>query len=375
MKTNIVNIITTLDEGGAEATLFKLAKNSNNLNYKLTVISLMDIGKYGSLLKNKNVNVITLNMNRGKFSLRSFLKLYQIIKKINPDVVQTWLYHADFLGGIIAKLLRIKIIIWNIRTSEYYDKDASLKTKIIIKLNSILSHFIPNKIVYCSYRSINIHERIGYAKKSYFIPNGYDLDLFREDIDEKKRLRIKYGIEEECFVIGFVSRFHPIKNHELLIDAVELITSKHKNIKCIFVGKNIKNNKFLQEKIIEKKIENFFIFLDGMTDIYNFMNIYDLHILPSKGEGFPNVIAETMSCGVINISTDVGDAPEILLNKDYIFEQNKQSLSDLIIHLKKLRKINIKQWEKLKKASIEKISNNYSLEKMCKKYYELWNND
>ena len=61
MKTNIVNIITTLDEGGAEATLFKLAKNSNNLNYKLTVISLMDIGKYGSLLKNKNVNVITLN--------------------------------------------------------------------------------------------------------------------------------------------------------------------------------------------------------------------------------------------------------------------------------------------------------------------------
>ena len=86
MKTNIVNIITTLDEGGAEATLFKLAKNSNNLNYKLTVISLMDIGKYGSLLKNKNVNVITLNMNRGKFSLRSFLKLYQTSRVIQNNL-------------------------------------------------------------------------------------------------------------------------------------------------------------------------------------------------------------------------------------------------------------------------------------------------
>ena len=103
----IVHIITGLNDGGAEHTLFKICKY-DNLN-KHIVISLTGPGKYFSLLKKLKIKVYCLKASF--FSIHKFFFLIRLLHLLNPDIVQTWLVHADFVGGIAARLASIKKII------------------------------------------------------------------------------------------------------------------------------------------------------------------------------------------------------------------------------------------------------------------------
>lgn len=370
----ILNIITSLGDGGAEATLYKILSDNQN-HHDHSVICLMGKGKYGERLINTNVNLITLNLPRGKLTIKAIFILFKTIKKISPDVVQTWLYHADFIGGLISRIMGIKRIYWNIRTSEYFTKNISFKTKLIIKINSYLSYVIPSKIIYCSSRSIKIHEDIGFAKKSFLITNGFDHTLFKENIIKKKIYRKNLNISKDDFVIGFVSRYDPIKNHQLLINSIELLIAKNnkvKNLKCIFIGKDIKNNKSINESINAKNLKNFFILLEQQENIFDYMNILDLHVLPSHGEGFPNVLAESMCCSIVNIARDVGDSSVIISDDNLIFNNNVKELSELLLKMIKIKENQIDKWLDLKKNARKNIITNYSLNKMVKEYYSLW---
>ena len=94
----VVHIITGLGDGGAEAALYRMV--IYNTDEKSTVISLSNKSKYGKLLEEKGVTVHALELS---FNFNIFLKLYKLyklLKKIQPDVIQTWMYHADLVGGV-----------------------------------------------------------------------------------------------------------------------------------------------------------------------------------------------------------------------------------------------------------------------------------
>ena len=100
------------------------------------VVSLRDEGKYGKLLSKNGIKVYTLNKMPGRFF--ALYKLIRIIKREKVNIVQTWLYHADFFGGIAARLAGIKNLIWNIRHSNFdknYPNKICLYREIIVKLS------------------------------------------------------------------------------------------------------------------------------------------------------------------------------------------------------------------------------------------------
>ena len=121
----VIHIITGLGDGGAEHTLFKICKY-DNIN-KHIVISLKGPGKYFSLLNKLGIKVYCLNIKF--FSIHKFFFLIKLLHSLKPDVVQTWLVHADFIGGIAARLVGIKNIIWNIRYSNFEVGKAKLTNR------------------------------------------------------------------------------------------------------------------------------------------------------------------------------------------------------------------------------------------------------
>ena len=137
-KIRITHIITGLNTGGAEMMLYKLTQSMNRNLFDINIICLSKRGNLNKEFEKIGIHVDNCNISFLN-SLSGLISLYRFIKKSNPDIVQTWLYHADFLGGLFAFSFGIKNIIWNIRGSYIGFKLNKIHTYLIIYLNGLLS--------------------------------------------------------------------------------------------------------------------------------------------------------------------------------------------------------------------------------------------
>ena len=368
----IFNIITGLNNGGAEAVLYRLCVHDTN--YKHTVISLMDEGKYGQLLKEAGVVVHCLNMPAGRVTLSGLYKLFKLIRKFKPNVVQTWMYHADLIGGVIARLAGIKKIFWNIRHTTLEKGKSKRSTIFIAKLCAMLSKRVPKGIVCCAKKAVEVHASIGYdISKMTVIANGYDLSSLCPIPNAQAQLKKELG---NVFpLIGMVGRFHPQKDHLGLLDAFTIVKKRGVLHKLVLVGYKINtSNIALIEKIELLGLKDEVLLLDQRTDITAIMNILDLHILSSSfGEAFPNVLAEAMACSTPCVTTDVGDAAFIVGDTGWVVPpKNPQALADAILIAINQKKVDPITWASRKVACRKRIIDNFSIQTMVENYHRVW---
>ncbi|MGP4715557.1 glycosyltransferase family 4 protein [Psychrobacter sp. T6-6] len=369
----IVHIITGLDNGGAEGVLYRLVTHDTENEH--IVISMMDAGKYGPLLLAKGISVHFLDMKSGKASLLAVIKLYKQLKNINPDIVQTWMYHADLIGGLTASIAGVKKIYWNIRQSNFDSSHTKLSTIKIANVCSKLSSTIPTKIISCSTKAVDEHIKLGYDKeKIVVIGNGYDLSIFKPDNSVCEEFRNTLGIGQFP-VLGMVGRYDPQKDHENLIQALSVVYSRGYKFDLLLVGKNLNEDNIELLSIINKyDLNNSIHLLDQRSDIQSIMNALDIHILSSAyGEGFPNVVAEAMACNTPCIVTDVGDSKLIVDKYGIVIEPRSTSeLVEAIITLMNAMSVE-EEWAKLKEECSTHIGEHFSIEAMVSKYKEVWN--
>lgn len=366
----VVHIITGLGDGGAEHALFKICKY--DVANKHFVISLKSPGKYFSLLKKIGIKVYCLDIKF--FSINKFIFLVKLLRSLKPDIVQTWLVHADFLGSIAARLASINKILWNVRYSNIEIGKAKLTTIFIIKILSLLSYLIPKFIVTVSKKAKKIYEAVGYNKKIFkFIPNGYDLSILKVNKLQKVNFKKNVKIKKQVPLIGNVARYDPQKDHFNLLNALSLIRSRNINFFCVLVGFNInQNNIDLISEIKRLKLSDHVKLLGQTDNVSQVMNGLDIHVLSSSyGEGFPNVVAESMACGTPSIVTDVGDSALIVGKTGWVVPpKNSIKLANAIE--KALREKGTNKWNKRCNKARLRIKEKFSIGKMITSYNEVW---
>ena len=311
----IVFITTSLSVGGAELMLLKLLQKINRSRFDPLVISLRTKDEVGLCIEELGIPVFALNIKPSLPSPLQVLALVKYLRCLEPDLVQTWMYHADLLGGLAARLAGCHRVVWGVRNSNLDAKQTKHSTIMIVKLCAALSSWLPEKILSCSKRAAEVHTAVGYAlEKIHVIPNGFDLTRFQPDIAARKSLRLELGLLPDTQLVGFMARFDPQKNHFGFLEAAARIRQNIPGIHFILAGVQIeRSNSRLLEAIRAAGVSECMHLLGRRDDMPRLMAALDVLASPSSfGEAFPNVLGEAMACGVPCVVTDVGDSALIV---------------------------------------------------------------
>ncbi|WP_423760618.1 glycosyltransferase [Burkholderia sp. NLJ2] len=369
----VVHIITCLEQGGAEGVLFRLATFPSPQSTAHIVVSLQGLGFYGPRLLEKGIAVIPLGMPKGRVTLSGLHRLYGVLRNAQPDVVQTWMYHSDLIGGLVARFAGIRNLAWGVRHANLDRDKNSPMTLRVARLCARLSHLAPRAIVSCSEEATATHKAFGYdAGKFVNIPNGYDLNRFRVDTGAREVMRRRWNIGPDETLLGCVARWDVQKDHPNLLRALRMLAQQGFSGRCVLVGRNMdEHNAELMSLIRTLGVERQVMLAGPSDDVPAILNALDLLVLPSSGEAFPNVLAEAMACGKPAVTTDVGDARMIVGDTGWVVRP--QDSADLANGLwSALDWLRMADKAACAARCRQRVEQHFSLQKMVSSFERVW---
>jgi glycosyltransferase involved in cell wall biosynthesis len=369
----IVFLTTGLQTGGAEAMLLKLLENIDRKWFEPYVITLISRGEIGSRIEKLGIPVYAMGMNRLGLSLFPLARLFKTLRQIRPDIVQTWMYHADLLGGVVARLAGITKVVWALRNSNLSAKLTKNSTIQVVKICAAISTWLPIQILSCSKRAGEIHAELGYCRdKIKIIPNGFDLGSFQPNSEARESVRKELGLPYDAFLVGLMARYDSQKNHAGFISAAAQVRRSMPCVHFVLAGMGVdKTNEALTKLIAEHDLKNHIHPLGQRSDMPRLMASLDvLASTSSFGEAFPNVLGEAMACGVPCVVTDVGDSAEIVDDTGRVVQSGDMEV--LARHVQELLCMTEEDKERMGQKARARVEANYEIGHVTRLYEEFY---
>jgi len=302
--------------GGAEADLSRLVSHMDPSRFSNTIVTMTEGVGYDLVrerLAKSGVTVYSLGMRRGVANPVAAVRLFQIVRRIQPRIMQTWMYHADLLGLLAGKWEGVPSIAWNIQCSSLDSAGFSWMSRLVRRLLVSLSSF-PDVVLANSQSGLEFHRALGYNPRSWlYMPNSLDLDSFRPDDEAGAWLRSLLLLPSRARLIGLIGRLHPVKDHATFIKAAGLLASENPDLHFVLVGKGVEErNGYINGLLGATSAADRFHLLGFRSDVNHITAGLDIACCSSLSEGTPNVVTEAMACGVLCVVTDVGDSSLIL---------------------------------------------------------------
>jgi glycosyltransferase involved in cell wall biosynthesis len=366
-------VIVSLGVGGAELMLKRLIEcHRFNLLFQHRVISLTSLGVVGKQMQAEGVEVVVMNMRSPLNFPVTLWRMTQLLRHQQPDVVQTWMYHADLLGGLAARMAGFKNVIWGIRTTEV-SAGGSLTTVGVRWLCSKLSRWVPHSIVCAAEASRRVHVALGYhANSMVVVPNGFDLFRLQATPLQVASLRSECGFAEDAIVVGTLGRFNADKDPHNFVRAAGLLASKNAAARFLMVGRDCNAaNVQLMGWINATGCADRFMLLGERRDAPVCLAAMDVFCLTSRTEGFPNVVGEAMAMRRACVVTDVGDAAYLLGECGVVVP--KENTAALVEGIAKLVRLSVADREILGAQAHARIASEFTMDRTRERFEAVYN--
>src|SRR5215813_2100760 len=307
-KIQLTFLTRSLDYGGAQRQLITLAKALDQNKFDISILTFYSGQPLERELDESGVRVISLD-KKGRWDLFSFArKLIRETKNLQPDVLHSYLDLPNILALWLKRFVPARVV-WGVRASAIDLKNYDWLFRLAARTEQMLSRY-PDLIIVNSVAAREYQLARGFPpNKLTLIRNGIDTDVFKSDEKARVKLRAEWNISESTQLVGTVGRLDPIKDLPVFLHAASLVKHKLTDVRFACIGPG--PAAYLEElKALGRTLglAKSLIWPGARSDMADVYNALDLLVSCSRGESFPNTIAEAMACGVPCVVTDVGDS-------------------------------------------------------------------
>ncbi|WP_201593331.1 glycosyltransferase [Psychrobacter sp. Pi2-51] len=357
----ILFIITGLGMGGAEHVVVNLADALVARGHEVKIAYLT--GEALVLPSNPDIEVVFLCMVNGKDAFRACIKVRALVKKMQPDVVHSHMFHSNLLARLLRLTINIPTLICTSHSKDEGGRLRMLAYLLTDKLADISTNVSQDAVDSLVAKGATTTNRM------VSVPNGVDTNKFFFNNVVRILTRNELKIDNVNIILA-VGRMHKAKDYPNLLNAIASLKVMRQDFKVLIVGDGP-----LKEEVTSLAerlgITDVISFLGIRRDIPALMSASDVFTLSSAWEGFGLVVAEAMACERVVVATNCGGVNEVIGSKGFLVEPKNSEL--LAVELNKALNLNIAERFELGIAARKRIIDNYSLEANVEAYLELYN--
>ena len=304
----VLMVITGLDVGGAETSIRAMAQAMVDLRHTVKVISLTTEGPIGAGMIEDGLDVEAIGMSGISCMPWAVWQLSRIVRAWRPDVIHSWMYHANLVAGLAGRMAGMKNVVWSLHASNISRGMLKESTRALNWVLARLSSVLPARIIATSRAAADAHGAVGYDMgRMMVLPNGVDAARFAPDSDAAASLCAELGLAEGTRLVGLIARYDVQKNHSGFFEAAAVVRAHHWDAHFVLAGIDISpEHPVLAKAITRHRLWETVSLMGPRQDILRIAAALDVVVMSSDGESFPLTLIEAMACGAVPAVTDVG---------------------------------------------------------------------
>jgi len=353
-RAKLLFVVNGFGVGGGELKLLELAARLDGKKYELAVVSVGQGGPLQESFQRLGIPVQVL-AKKHRFDLSLPVRLAGVMRRQRTALVMSTLFYADVMTALATFLYRPRAVVsWEVITGR-------LKWYQQLAYRLLAGRFDQVAAVSNSIHPFIIHQRGVRPERIRTIYYGVDLEKFKPAPASKRNLSL---------VFGTVARLVEQKGHRYLLEAIAAVHGEMPQAKWRWAGEGDLQSE-LQNRAAQLGLADAVEFLGRRSDVVDLLCVFDVFILPSLWEGFPNVLLEAMACGLPVIATGVEGTVELVADQEtglIVEKENPSALAGAMRALATDRQRRLRMGA----AGRRRVEEYFSLQKQIKEFESLF---
>lgn len=304
-------VITGLGRGGAETQLVALSRYLVSRGWPIEIVSLLPAtrfleGRIVAELETRRIAVWSAEITGGVSVARGLWRLMRHLRARRPQVLCTFMFHANTAGAILARLAGVPVVVSSIRNERFgsrWRERVEAVTQRLCDVTVVNSTRVAASL---------LARRIVRGDRCRVIPNAVDLGRFAPGAcPARASTRHRLGVPSEAFLWLAVGRLEPQKDHESLLRAAARLRERHCDLRIAIAGDGPLRaplRRLSQAMALEGTVH----WLGLRHDVPDLLAASDAYVMSSRWEGSPNALLEALAGALPAAATDVGGVRDLV---------------------------------------------------------------